>query len=266
MRASDEDDREDASDASDGDDGDDDLAGRDLYAVLGLRREDAPDARAIKKAYHRTALRLHPDKNVDDPSAASKFQTLQRVYGVLSDEQKRKVYDETGRVDDAELGGEEFQNLYNYYRSVYKEVTTEDIEAFEKTYRGSEEEKKDVLECYERYEGDMTRVFAWVMCSEEAEDGHRFAEVVDAAVKEGAVASYETYEAWRAEVRKRRAPKDPLGARKTKKASNSKKGGDDADLFALIRGKQAMRADQADDMFAALEAKYANPKKKTKKT
>jgi DnaJ family protein C protein 9 len=103
------------------------------------------------------------------------------------------------------------------------------------------------------------------MCSEEAEDGHRFADVVDAAVKEGAAASYETYEAWRAEVRKRKAPKDPLGARKTKKASKSKKGGDDADLFALIRGKQAMRADQADNMFAALEAKYANPKKKTKK-
>ena len=39
----------------------------------------------------------------------------------------------------------------------------------------------------------------------------------------------------------------------------------DADLFALIRKKNSMRAEQAEGMFAALEAKYANPKKKTKK-
>jgi DnaJ family protein C protein 9 len=48
------------------------------------------------------------------------------------------------------------------------------------------------------------------------------------------------------------------------KKGTKKGGGDDADLFALIQRKNAMRADQADDMFAALEAKYA-PKKRTKK-
>jgi DnaJ family protein C protein 9 len=166
-------------------------------------------------------------------------------------------------VEDAELGGEAFQNLYEYYRGAYKEVSTEDIEAFEREYRGSEEEKRDVLERYAKYEGDMTRVFAWVMCSEEADDSHRFADVVDEAVRDGRAESYAVYEAWAREVRKRKAPKDPLGARKVKKGTK-KGGGDDADLFALIQRKNAMRADQADDMFAALEAKYA-PKKRTKK-
>ena len=116
-------------------------AAKDLYAILGLRKEANPSAKDIKRAYHRKALELHPDKNVGDASAAGKFQTLQRVYGVLSDETKRRTYDATGRVEDAELGGEAFQNLYEYYRGAYKEVSTEDIEAFEREYRGSEEEK-----------------------------------------------------------------------------------------------------------------------------
>ena len=256
-------DASDASDASDADDADDALRGKDLYAILGLRKEANPSAKDIKRAYHRKALELHPDKNVGDASAAGKFQTLQRVYGVLSDETKRRTYDATGRVEDAELGGEAFQNLYEYYRGAYKEVSTEDIEAFEREYRGSDEEKRDVLECYAKYEGDMTRVFAWVMCSEEADDSHRFADVVDEAVRDGRAESYAVYQAWAREVRKRKAPKDPLGARKVKKGSK-KGGGDDADLFALIQRKNALRADQADDMFAALEAKYA-PKKRTKK-
>ena len=51
-------DASDASDASSEGERDDDLAGRDLYAALGLRREDAPDARAVKRAYHRAALRF----------------------------------------------------------------------------------------------------------------------------------------------------------------------------------------------------------------
>ena len=42
----------------------------------------------IRKAFHRLALALHPDKNPDDAAAVGKFQTLQRVYGVLSDEEK----------------------------------------------------------------------------------------------------------------------------------------------------------------------------------
>ena len=42
----------------------------------------------IRKAFHRLALALHPDKNPDDAAAVGKFQTLQRVYGVLSDDEK----------------------------------------------------------------------------------------------------------------------------------------------------------------------------------
>ena len=45
------------------------------------------------------AMKLHPDKNKHVEDATEKFQSLQRVYSILSDEEKRKLYDETGCVD-----------------------------------------------------------------------------------------------------------------------------------------------------------------------
>ena len=100
----------------DEDDGNDDSYPKDLYATLGLRKEDSPTSVEIKKAYHRFALKLHPDKNPSE-DASKQFQTLQKVYAVLSDEKKRKAYDETGRVD--EMDSEEFIDLYEYYRTMY---------------------------------------------------------------------------------------------------------------------------------------------------
>ena len=86
------------------------------------------------------------------------------MYGVLGDEEKRKVYDETGRTEDAELSGDSFKNLYEYYRGVYRAVTDDDVDAFFRTYRGSEEERADVVAAYAKFHGDMGKVFMWVMC------------------------------------------------------------------------------------------------------
>ena len=67
---------------------------RDLYDVLGVAR-DADDA-ALKKAYRRLAVQLHPDKNPDDPAAEDRFKEVGEAYGVLSDPEKRQIYDQLG--------------------------------------------------------------------------------------------------------------------------------------------------------------------------
>lgn len=72
---------------------------------------------------------------------------------------RRKAYDQTGSLEDSEeLAGEKFDNLYQYYRNVYKTVTKEDIAEVEEGYRGTEEEKGDVLRFYDRFKGNMDKV------------------------------------------------------------------------------------------------------------
>ena len=256
----------------DEDDGNDDSYPKDLYATLGLRKEDSPTSVEIKKAYHRFALKLHPDKN-PSKDASKQFQTLQKVYAVLSDEKKRKAYDETGRVD--EMDSEEFNDLYEYYRTMYKKVTEEDILQVTKEYLGSEEEARDLKACYVKFEGDMTKVFEWQMCSDIEFDSHRFAELIDGYIFSENLERYPKYEEYlKKHVRGKKAPVDPLTNRVSKKklksSSNGKENGESGggmgDLQALILAKNKSRAGAADDLFARLEEKYGGGGKKKEKS
>src|SRR5256714_8235217 len=65
-----------------------------LYDSLGIQ-PSASDAE-IKKAYRKAALKWHPDKNKDNPRAAEKFKEVSQAYEILSDPEKRKVYDQYG--------------------------------------------------------------------------------------------------------------------------------------------------------------------------
>ena len=67
---------------------------RDYYDVLGVAKGASEDD--IKKAYRKLAIKYHPDKNPDDPSAEDKFKEAAEAYGVLSDPQKRQQYDRFG--------------------------------------------------------------------------------------------------------------------------------------------------------------------------
>ena len=72
---------------------------------------------------------------------------------------RRKVYDQTGDLSDAEeLSGQNFEDLYSYYRDLYRKVTEADIEQFAADFRGSNEEAAEVLQYYERFQGDMKQV------------------------------------------------------------------------------------------------------------
>lgn len=69
---------------------------RDYYEVLGLGK-DAGD-QEIKSAYRKLALKYHPDRNPDDPSAEDRFKEASEAYSVLSDAQKRAAYDRFGHA------------------------------------------------------------------------------------------------------------------------------------------------------------------------
>jgi molecular chaperone DnaJ len=68
---------------------------RDYYEVLGVPR--SADAQEMKKAYRKLAMEYHPDRNPSE-DAAAKFKEINQAYEVLSDDQKRQMYDRFGHA------------------------------------------------------------------------------------------------------------------------------------------------------------------------
>jgi curved DNA-binding protein len=67
---------------------------KDYYQILGVERTASADE--IKRQYRKLALKYHPDKNPDDPSAESRFKEINEAYEVLGDAEKRAKYDQLG--------------------------------------------------------------------------------------------------------------------------------------------------------------------------
>src|ERR1700720_3378791 len=79
---------------------------RDYYEVLGVARDAAADQ--LKSAYRKAALRWHPDRNPENKQEAKhNFRQASEAYSVLSDPQKRSIYDRFGH---AGLGSRGFES------------------------------------------------------------------------------------------------------------------------------------------------------------
>uniref|UniRef100_A0A8C4JUS4 DnaJ homolog subfamily C member 10 n=1 Tax=Dromaius novaehollandiae TaxID=8790 RepID=A0A8C4JUS4_DRONO len=93
---------------------------RDYYSLLGVSKEAS--SREIRQAFKKLALKLHPDKNQNDPNAHENFLKINRAYEVLKDEDLRKKYDKYGEkgLEDQQQGGRyESWNFYRYDFGIY---------------------------------------------------------------------------------------------------------------------------------------------------
>jgi len=88
---------------------------RDYYEVLGVRRDASEEE--LKKAYRQMALKFHPDRNREDPKAEEKFKEASEAYEVLSDTQKRQVYDAYGHQGLAGAGFQGFSGIDDVFAS-----------------------------------------------------------------------------------------------------------------------------------------------------
>jgi DnaJ family protein C protein 9 len=232
----------------------------DPYEVLGVEPTATPDQ--IKTAYRKAALKTHPDKVPEDKKdeAKERFQQVAFAYAVLSDPVRRKRYDETGSTSSAVLESDDF-SWSDYFRAQYEDAVSEDaIKQFAAQYKGSGEERDDVLAAYEAHEGDMDGVYEEVMLSNVLEDDERFRGIIDAAIAAGEVPKFDKYTKETKKSRQARvkaAQKEAeeadklakeLGVYEKLRGKNGKKSKKDAeaDLAALIQRNQANRASALD--------------------
>jgi DnaJ family protein C protein 9 len=253
----------------------------DPYEVLSVATTATEDD--IKKAYRRAALKHHPDKAApeDKDSAHTKFQEIAFAFAILSDPRRRKRYDTTGSTEESlDLEDDDF-NWADFFREQYSNlVTTERINDFATEYKGSEEERKDVLKAYVRNEGRMLKLYDEVMLSDMLDDEARFRTIIDNAIEDGEVEAYAKYTEETEKSRKARianaqkhrdresgevetAKKDMQAKRNGgKKAKDGGGGGGMEDLAAMIQQRQTGRAA---GFFDHLEEKYAGKAGKGKK-
>lgn len=98
------------------------MAKRDYYEVLGLSKEASPDD--IKRAYRRLAVRHHPDRNPDDKTAEDKFKEAAEAYEVLSDSEKRQLYDRFGHEGPQRAGFSGFgdvEDIFAHFGSIFSD-------------------------------------------------------------------------------------------------------------------------------------------------
>mmetsp|Transcript_18421 Transcript_18421/g.38568 ORF Transcript_18421/g.38568 Transcript_18421/m.38568 type:complete len:281 (-) Transcript_18421:2442-3284(-) len=225
--------------------------GKSLYDILDVPREASP--REIKTAYRRLALQLHPDRNSAE-NANEAFRQLQRVYEILTDEEKRRIYDETGAVPDEEvdasIGGKSAAELYQLFRQWYPAVDATFIRDYEKQYRYGNDEKEDLAEFYQRYQGKVVQVIQFIPYSDDT-DVQRFVAYWDEAIDCGELPVTKAYPSTR-----RRLLRRVKGIKPRTRASADDGAQGQAALAQLILAKRSNREDAFRSFTDHLAAKY----------
>ncbi|KAH7312374.1 hypothetical protein B0I35DRAFT_356012 [Stachybotrys elegans] len=224
----------------------------DPYEVLGLEREATQDQ--IKNAYRKAALKNHPDKVPEDrkEEAHAKFQEIAFAYAVLSDPARRKRYDTTGSTAESIVDSEGF-NWSDYYRDQFKDsISADAIEKFAEQYKGSDEEKDDLLIAYENAEGDMDLVYETVMLSDPSQDDERFRQIIDEAIRTKDVPAFKAYT--KESKKKREARVKQAKAEANEAESYAQELGVHDKLFGS-KGKKGKGKASSEDALAALISK-----------
>ncbi|MCP4674037.1 MAG: molecular chaperone DnaJ [Deltaproteobacteria bacterium] len=99
---------------------------RDYYEVLGVSRDS--DDKEIKQAYRRLAMKLHPDRNPDDADAEERFKEAAEAYDVLSNPEKREIYNRFGHEGlQGQSGFTGVEDIFSSFGDIFSEFFGGDV-------------------------------------------------------------------------------------------------------------------------------------------
>ncbi|EST08760.1 DnaJ [Kalmanozyma brasiliensis GHG001] len=215
----------------------------DLYGTLGVTKEATQEE--IKKAYKKLALKFHPDKVLSNTTsgggedAIQQFQRIGFAYAVLSDEVRRRKFDNTGSTKELMIGeGDGDFDWNEYFKELWTgEVSRQTLDEFKKKYQNSAEEKEDILEAYNETEGDFAGIFEHVPCSEFLADETRFIKIIDEAIKAGDIKATATWKRTKKDEAGRKALRQKAQGEAAEAEKLAKELGVWDDLFGSGKGK-----------------------------
>ncbi len=153
---------------------------RDYYEILSLSKTCSPEE--VKKAYRQAALRYHPDRNPEDHTAEENFKQASEAYEVLSDPQKREMYDHYGH---AGLSGTDFhpftnvEDVFSSFGDIFEDFFGGGLGGRGRRSRSAAQHGGDLayelpIEFLEAYQGceKEIKVFKKVLCEECEGLGH----------------------------------------------------------------------------------------------
>ncbi|KAI8853237.1 hypothetical protein BC829DRAFT_383160 [Chytridium lagenaria] len=109
------------------------IAGKDYYKILGVGK--SASKREIKKAYKELSKKYHPDKNQGDKTAEGKFVELAQAYEVLSDDEKRRIYDQYGE-EGLQGNNQKFHNPFDIFQQCGPEIKMDLYVTLEELFNG----------------------------------------------------------------------------------------------------------------------------------
>ncbi|XP_055937664.1 dnaJ homolog subfamily C member 9-like [Argiope bruennichi] len=224
---------------------------KSLYDVLSV--ENTATAEQLKQAYKKMSLLVHPDKAVEHnrEECTRKFQILSKVHSILSDSEKRQLYDETGIVEDennASMDDASPEFWENYWRALFPRITISAIEKFLANYKGSDEEKEDLKNAYMKAKGDMDKI-SEIFIGYTIEEEDRLCMILKEMIKQKEVPSYPKF--------KNESPTKKAARKKRHTKETAEAGEVMRSLATSIQERKVERERGFNDMIARLEAKYA---------
>lgn len=224
---------------------------RDVYTIFSVTK-DAQESE-LKKAYYKLSLKVHPDRveESEKEDATEKFKVLSKIYAVLSDKDKRALYDEQGIIDDDDdSSGAKWLKMWQQF---FKPISEEDINNFEKQYLGSEMERNDIKKAYLNGKGCINYMMDHVQFMQ-CEDEPRIIGIVKEMIASGEVPEYKVCTE---EPKAKRDRRHKKYAREAREAATILKKKKDSQPQVSLEQQIALAQSERERRFTSLLDKYS---------